>query len=63
MKLRGDYMVKEYIRWANITVKNALSTRRIVSISGARQTGKTTLTKQAVSKDNIFAEIIEITLE
>lgn len=47
-------MSKEYIRWATETVQKATTVRRIVSIVGARQVGKTTLTKQAFSKNNIF---------
>jgi predicted AAA+ superfamily ATPase len=47
-------MPKEYIRWATKTVQKATTVRRIVSVSGARQAGKTTLTKQAISKNNTF---------
>ena len=36
--------VLEYPRWRAENVKYALKTRRVVVISGARQTGKTTLT-------------------
>ncbi len=36
----------DYIRWAKGVVENALKVRRIVFISGERQCGKTTLTKQ-----------------
>lgn len=41
----------EYLRWAKNLVSEALSVRRVVVISGARQAGKTTLTKQVLSKD------------
>ncbi len=44
----------EYIRWTKNLVKEALSVRRVIVISGARQCGKTTLTKQALSKDMIY---------
>lgn len=44
-------MVK-YIRWNKKIVEKALTTRRVIIISGARQVGKTTLTEQAVTKDN-----------
>ena len=36
-------MLKEYKRWQTESVKEALKMRRIVVVSGARQTGKTTL--------------------
>jgi predicted AAA+ superfamily ATPase len=35
-------------------VKDALKTRRVVVISGARQTGKTTLAKQLLDKNSVF---------
>lgn len=41
----------EYLRWAKNLVEESLSERRVVVISGARQCGKTTLTKQVLSKD------------
>ncbi len=41
----------EYLRWAKNLVSEALSVRRVVVIFGARQAGKTTLTKQVLSKD------------
>lgn len=44
----------EYIRWAKTLVEKALSTRRVVIISGERQAGKTTLTKQALPKDAVY---------
>lgn len=44
----------EYPRWRTQNVKDALKTRRVVVISGARQTGKTTLAKQVIDKDDIF---------
>jgi len=36
-------MAKEYKRWQVENTQNALRNRRVVAISGARQTGKTTL--------------------
>ena len=41
-------------RWQKNTLENALETRRIVIISGARQAGKTTLAKRIVSKNAIY---------
>ena len=42
--------MKEYIRWHRQTILKALQTRRVIIVSGARQVGKTTLTKQALPK-------------
>jgi len=44
---------KEYKRWQVENAQKALKNRRVVSISGARQTGKTTITKQII-KNGIF---------
>ena len=43
-------MAKELKRWQTESVKEALKLRRVVVISGARQAGKTTLTKQAATE-------------
>ena len=43
-------MAKEYKRWQAESVKKALKLRRVVAISGARQTGKTTLSRQILSE-------------
>ena len=42
-------MINEFRRWQTESVKEALKIRRVVVISGARQTGKTTLSQQVVS--------------
>jgi len=42
-------MAKEYARRQTENVKEALKLRRIVVVSGARQAGKTTLSRQAIS--------------
>jgi predicted AAA+ superfamily ATPase len=39
-------MTQNYARWLAESVENALKSRRIVVLSGARQTGKTTLSRQ-----------------
>jgi predicted AAA+ superfamily ATPase len=44
----------DYSRWRTDNVKEALKTRRVVIISGARQTGKTTLAKEILNKGNVF---------
>lgn len=54
--------MKEYTRWAKSLVDKGLRTRRVIIISGARQVGKTTLTKQAVTKDATFRTLDETNL-
>jgi predicted AAA+ superfamily ATPase len=45
----------DYLRWRIENVRDALKVRRVVVISGARQTGKTTLAKQVLDvKKNPF---------
>ena len=44
----------DYSRWRMDNVKEALKKRRVVIISGARQTGKTTLTKEIRGNGNVF---------
>ena len=46
--------MSDYPRWLAQNVKDALKTRRVVVISGARQTGKTTLAKQTLNKQSVF---------
>lgn len=43
-----------YSRWQNINIEKALKTRRVLIITGARQCGKTTLTKQCLSTGFTF---------
>ena len=47
-------MDKEYPRWQSESVKKALKIRRVVIVSGARQSGKTTLSNQILSNDCIY---------
>ena len=47
---QGFYMATEYKRWLAENVKEALKLRRVVVISGARQTGKTTLSEQILAQ-------------
>ena len=47
-------MSEKYSRWAANTLKKALDNRRVVIVSGARQTGKTTLTEQIKAPDFEF---------
>jgi predicted AAA+ superfamily ATPase len=39
-------MIKLYARWQKSSIAKALRNRRVVIVSGARQSGKTTLVKQ-----------------
>ncbi|MCL2804771.1 MAG: ATP-binding protein [Treponema sp.] len=47
----------EIIRWQAESIKNALKKRRVVVLTGARQTGKTTLLNQVLEKDSIFMSL------
>ena len=47
-------MGKEYKRWQIENTQKALKNRRVAAISGARQTGKTTLTRQVVLNNGVF---------
>jgi predicted AAA+ superfamily ATPase len=47
-------MAEEFYRWQAENIKNSLKNRRVVVISGARQTGKTTLTRQIADKETVF---------
>ena len=46
--------MSDYPRWLTANIKDALKIRRVVVISGARQSGKTTLAKQASDSNSIF---------
>lgn len=47
-------MKKLYKRWQEGTVKNALKTRRVLLLSGARQCGKTTLAKEIATEGTTY---------
>jgi predicted AAA+ superfamily ATPase len=55
-------MEKKYKRWMEASLKQALSKRRVVVISGARQCGKTTLSKQISIDNSIFRSLDDVTL-
>ena len=55
-------MAKEYKRWQVESTQNALKNRRVVAISGARQTGKTTITRQIDGNDGIFRNLDDASL-
>jgi predicted AAA+ superfamily ATPase len=50
-------MTKEFKRWQVECVNEALKLRRIVVISGARQAGKTTLSRQIMSKTEDYRSL------
>jgi len=50
-------MAKEYKRWQVENTQNTLKNRRVVAISGARQTGKTTITRQIDGINGIFRNL------
>lgn len=47
-------MTKLYNRWQKNGIEQALKTRRVLLLSGARQCGKTTLAKQIAKKDSTY---------
>ena len=49
-------MAREYKRWQTDSIKEALKHRRVVVVSGARQTGKTTLSKQAITSGKLAGD-------
>lgn len=49
-------------RWQEDSLKDALNSRRVVILSGARQCGKTTTSKTIVDKDCIFRTLDDTTL-
>jgi predicted AAA+ superfamily ATPase len=55
-------MDKKYKRWMEASLLQALAKRRVVVISGARQCGKTTLSKQIAIDDSIFRSLDDVTL-
>jgi hypothetical protein len=52
----------EIPRWQAEGIKNALKNRRVVVVTGGRQTGKTTLLNQVLEKDSIFVSLDDDTL-
>ena len=47
-------MTQIYPRWQKARIEQAMQTRRVVLLSGARQCGKTTLAKQLVSEERAY---------
>jgi uncharacterized protein len=52
--------MKSIVRWQKATLENRLKVRRVVIISGARQSGKTTLAEQVVGKDFIYHTLDDV---
>jgi len=50
-------MSEEYLRWQVEGIRTALGSRRVIVLSGARQTGKTTLLNQVHTKDDILMSL------
>jgi predicted AAA+ superfamily ATPase len=50
-------MIKDIKRWQTENVKEALEKRRIVVVSGARQSGKTTLSQQVTSEEGDYRSL------
>src|ERR1700730_1195320 len=55
-------MNKLYNRWQETTIDEALKTRRVLLLCGARQCGKTTLTKQIAKKDTIYRTLDDLAI-
>ncbi|MDR0741515.1 MAG: hypothetical protein LBF28_01955 [Rickettsiales bacterium] len=58
-----NQMAEEYKRWQIENTRKALKNRRVVAVSGARQTGKTTLTRQVGGYADEFAFLMRKTAE
>jgi len=55
-------MKKLYSRWQENTIEDALKSRRVLLLSGARQCGKTTLAKQIATKDTIYRTLDDLAM-
>jgi len=51
-----------YDRWQEITIDEALKTRRVLLLCGARQCGKTTLARQIAKKDTAYRTLDDLTM-
>ncbi len=54
--------IEKYDRWQYPIIKNALKTRRVLILAGARQCGKTTLAKDLASQNTIYRTLDDLTL-
>ncbi len=55
-------MKKLYFRWQEKIVHEAMKPRRVLLLSGARQSGKTTLAKQIASQDTTYRTLDDLTI-
>lgn len=62
LRVRRRQFMTKYTRWTKDIVEHALTTRRVIIISGARQVGKTTLAEQSVTEDVVFRTLDDTTL-
>ena len=53
-------MPRFYSRWQQPVIKQAMQTRRVLLLSGARQCGKTTLARQLASKDVTYRTLDDL---
>lgn len=51
-----------YNRWQEIPLQEALKTRRVLLLSGARQCGKTTLAKQIAAKNTVYRTLDDLAI-
>ncbi len=56
-------MKKLYVRWQKRIIEQALKTRRVILLAGARQCGKTTLAKQLISEKRAYLTLDDATLK
>jgi predicted AAA+ superfamily ATPase len=52
----------KYKRWQHATINKSLKSRRVIVLSGSRQCGKTTLSRDLASADTIYRSLDDITL-
>lgn len=55
-------MTHLYSRWQKKIVEKAMKTRRVILLNGARQCGKTTLSKQLAMKDALYRTLDDLAL-
>jgi uncharacterized protein len=56
-------MAKLYARWQQKIIKNAIKTRRVVLLGGARQCGKTTLAKNLATKGTAYRTLDDLAMK
>ncbi len=55
-------MKKKYARWQKKNIKESMRTRRVLLLSGARQCGKTTLSKELIGSNIEYRTLDDLTL-